>query len=96
MGVNNISKLSDDLEPLKGRDTKNIQVCFDMDYKNKEQIEAARIKVKEIIEGVGLTASMMNWDPKYIGIDDYLLHLLKKERQHKRTGILCVYVANLS
>lgn len=79
MGVNNTSQLKADLEILKGRGTKNIQVCFDMDYKNKEQVEAARIKVKEIIESVGLNASMMNWDPKFKGIDDYLLHLLKEK-----------------
>lgn len=50
MGVNNISKLRDDLELLKGRDTKNIQVCFGMDYKNKEQVELLELRLKKLLK----------------------------------------------
>lgn len=73
MGVNSTSHLPKVLKKLKDRGTETIQVCFDMDYKSKEQVESAREKVKELIESTGLVAKMMNWDDKYKGIDDYLL-----------------------
>lgn len=82
MGVNNTSQLPQVFEYLKQHGTKCIQLCFDMDYKDKEQVEAARDKVKDLIKEAGLEVQSMNWDPQYKGIDDYLL--AKKNKLERR------------
>lgn len=73
MGVSSQAQLIGELEFLKKHGTKKIMICFDADYREKPSVADALKKAKEKIESVGLKYEMVNWDPKYKGIDDFLL-----------------------
>lgn len=77
MGVNNTAQLEKVCLDLKERGTKEITLCFDMDFLTNQNVKKAKEKVIRIIKESGLTLHIMNWDEKYKGIDDYLLAKLK-------------------
>lgn len=72
-GVSNVSKLPSELETLKVFGAEQILVCLDMDYRNKKEVKMALKKIISIIRQSGLSASLVEWDEKYKGIDDFLL-----------------------
>ena len=75
MGVNNTSQLTSVFAQLVERGTKEITLCYDMDYLTNPNVKKARDKVIELIKSSGLTAHVMKWDERYKGIDDYLLSI---------------------
>lgn len=79
-GVNNVRDLSQELKFLKENGCKAINLCFDMDYQTKPQVEKALKNVKKIIKNSGLIPRMITWDATYKGIDDYYLHLKKSQK----------------
>lgn len=72
-GVNAITQLDRMLRLLKGYGTKSIRIAFDMDmYKNplvKDALENLKVFLKER----GFEFSVLEWDEKYKGYDDFLL-----------------------
>lgn len=83
LGVSSQTMLSEALNDAKKAGVKHVIIAFDMDYKTKEQVkesvEKAKIKVKE----AGLSYNTITWNPKYNGIDDYLLYAKRKGVQDK-------------
>ena len=82
MGVNNTSQLSDELRYLKEHGTEEINICLDMDYRDKPQVAKALENIKRIIESCGLKYNMLVWPEEYKGIDDYLLSRKKDDRHN--------------
>lgn len=78
IGVNNTSQLSKELSDLKSRGTKMIKVAVDMDYRDKPLVERSLQNILRIIAESGLQSVMLTWDPKYKGIDDFLLEDSKR------------------
>ena len=73
MGVGSQSQLVEELKFLKSHGTEKIMICFDADYREKQSVAKALNAAKEKITSVGLDWQMVNWDPQYKGIDDFLL-----------------------
>lgn len=72
-GVNTTKDLPEELKFLKSKGCKTINLCFDMDYRDKKEVKKAMEKVKKMIVDSGLMFRQITWDDKYKGIDDYLL-----------------------
>ena len=79
LGVNNQSQLPKILEMLQFRGTKNINICFDMDYRDKPEVAQALDSLKEKIKEAKLDYKMITWDPTYKGLDDLLLEKTKRK-----------------
>ena len=77
-GVNNVSQLSDRLKYLKNHGTERINICLDMDYREKKEVKKALDNIINIISNSHLKPVLIKWDSKYKGIDDYLLSLKNK------------------
>ncbi len=73
VGVNNLSNLCFELMQLKDRGTEKINICIDMDYRDKKEVASALDNIKEIIEKAGLEYTLVTWPEQYKGIDDFLL-----------------------
>lgn len=74
MGVNNVSQLPEALHKLHTLGVKKINLCFDMDYQDKEQVKKALKKVQEMILDEGLKCKVCKWPKEFKGIDDYCLY----------------------
>lgn len=74
-GVNTIKDLPGELKFLKEKGCERINICFDMDYLDKPQVQQALEKVVEIIKSSDLKPIQIKWDRAFKGIDDYYLHL---------------------
>ena len=75
-----ISKeLTDELRYLREHGTEEINICLDMDYRDKPQVAKALSNIKRIIERCGLKYNMLVWPEEYKGIDDYLLSRKKDD-----------------
>lgn len=74
MGVNSQGMLPDALNYLKKHGTKCINICFDMDYREKEAVAQALESAMSKIKEAGLNFVMIKWDENLgKGIDDFLL-----------------------
>lgn len=73
VGVNNLNNLCFELMQLKDRGAQKVNICIDMDYREKKEVASALDSIKEIIGRAGLTYTVVNWPEKYKGIDDFLL-----------------------
>ena len=71
-GVSNLNGLCFELMQLKDLGAEKINICIDMDYRNKKEVAAALGNIKETIERAGLTYSLITWPEEYKGIDDFL------------------------
>lgn len=80
LGVNNTHQLADELKYLKEHGTQTINICLDMDYREKREVKRALFKIKEIIKDSGLNIRMVEWPSEYKGIDDYLLFLSQNKK----------------
>lgn len=58
---------------LKSLGVKQVNICFDMDYKVNPGVKEALIKTAKLIKKSNISVKIINWDEKYKGIDDYLL-----------------------
>ena len=85
LGVSNYGQLSQALEYLKKHGTKRINICFDMDYLVNSNVQSSLDKVKRMITDAGLSWEWIKWDPKYNGVDDWLL-ARKKFIEAKKSG----------
>lgn len=81
-GVNTTKDLPRELKFLKEGGCETINLCFDMDYRDKKEVKKAMEKVKKMIIDSGLKFKQITWDEKYKGIDDYLL-MKKKIKEGK-------------
>ena len=79
-GVNNVSQLAKWLKYLKSHGTSKVNICVDMDYREKKEVAKALNKIKEIILSAGMTYQLIEWPtqidgyPEELkGIDDFLL-----------------------
>lgn len=72
-GVSNLGGLCFELMQLKDLGTEKINICIDMDYRDKKEVAAALDNIKETIERAGLSWSLITWPETYKGIDDFLL-----------------------
>lgn len=75
MGVNNVSQLPEALHTLHKLGTKQINLCFDMDYQDKSQVKKALKTVEKMIVKEGLKCKVCKWPKQFKGIDDYCLYL---------------------
>lgn len=66
---------------LKKNGIKRIIDTFDADCKYNKNVEYARQRLKQYVLKAGLDYYRMEWDEKYKGIDDYLLHHPKGHRK---------------
>lgn len=73
LGVNMQSKLPEVFAWLKEHGTKKINVMFDMDYHDKPEVADALKSLEKKLEESGLDWEQIKWNPKYKGIDDFLL-----------------------
>lgn len=81
-GVQNVSQLENELKLLANFNLKKVNLCVDMDYLTNKNVQKALENIKKIITGVcykdingneiPLTCSVVNWNPEYKGIDDFL------------------------
>ena len=73
IGVNNVSQLALNLQCLKEHGTSRINVCVDMDYREKSEVQNALNTILDIIQKSGLACTVLTWDESFKGIDDFLL-----------------------
>ena len=78
-GVNNLSQLEERLVFLKSKGVEMVNICVDMDYREKKEVQKAMENIEKIISKAGLKYSVIKWDEKYKGIDDFLLARKNKE-----------------
>lgn len=76
-GVSNLSHVPDLLSYAKICGAEKVNICYDMDYRDKKEVRAALQKLIDIIKASGLSFAVIRWDAKYKGIDDFLLHCRK-------------------
>lgn len=84
-GVNNLSQLEKNLKVLKAKGTKTVNICVDMDYRDKPEVKKALARIENIVLSAGLKFITFNWDDKYKGIDDFLL--ARAMAKSKKTGL---------
>lgn len=82
-GVNNLSQLKGNLDKLKKRGLEEIEICVDMDYRDKPAVAKALNNIREIILSCGLKYHTRTWSSEYKGIDDYL-YAMKKEKEESK------------
>ena len=73
LGVNNQSQVPRVLDFLKSRGCKTINICFDMDYREKKEVKKALDDFKKKVKDAGLEYKMFEWPVEYKGLDDFLL-----------------------
>lgn len=78
-GVQAMRGLPDALRYLKSAGVNTIVDAFDMDYLTNENVQAAMVKLREIVASAGLKYERRNWNPKYKGYDDYVVARRKGE-----------------
>lgn len=78
VGVYNTQNLNFELAKLKMKGLEKVIIAVDMDYLEKKQVAQALADIESRIEEVGLKHEMFKWDPKYKGIDDFLLEVSMK------------------
>ena len=79
-GVNALSSLEELLDRLKGSvGLKEIWVCYDMDMYENPHVRHANARLLDLLKAKGIAAKNYRWDPRYKGLDDYLLAYRKKE-----------------
>lgn len=71
-GVNNTEYL---VETLKELNPEKVVLCYDMDQLGNIEVQKALAKMQESIESeLDVAYQSFTWDPRYKGIDDYLLY----------------------
>ncbi len=73
-GVNATKNLEPALNRLKDYGVKHIKTAFDMDFYTNKNVANAFKKLTEMLERLGFTWEMEEWDHNYKGIDDWYLH----------------------
>ena len=73
-GVNAVEHLIPVLNKLRALGVKKIKIAFDMDMYSNKHVKQALENLKNIIESIGFEYTVLSWDTKYKGYDDYLLH----------------------
>lgn len=85
-GVNSTADLPGELAFLKSKGCESINLCFDMDYRDKPEVKKALEKVKSIIKDADLKVNVITWNSNYKGIDDYLLSKKRHLMEVKKDG----------
>lgn len=70
-GVNSTAYLKKALYDLKQKGTRKIMIAFDMDLYENIHVKQALEKLVGIIESTDLPYSLLTWDRKQKGLDDY-------------------------
>lgn len=73
LGVNNQSQVPGILDFLKSRGCEMINICFDMDYREKKEVKKALDDFKKKVKDARLEYKMFEWPAEYKGLDDFLL-----------------------
>lgn len=71
-GVNSIKYLSGYLRAFKEKGVRTIIIAYDMDLHTNEHVAKALETLKEMLFKYGLSCSVLKWNEKYKGLDDYL------------------------
>ena len=71
-GVSNISQLPAVLKYLKEHGAEKVNICYDMDYREKKEVRRAMEHLKKVIHDAGLAYDQITWPSRYKGVDDYL------------------------
>jgi hypothetical protein len=82
-GTSCLERLPEELNMLKKLGLKMIVLALDMDKRVNENVLIAEQKIREIVTDAGLTYKIIEWDPKYKGLDDYLCHLAQNKSNLK-------------
>lgn len=71
-GINALHQLDSTLDYLKNSGVKMINIAFDMDFKTNVHVQAGLNNVIKKIKAKNLMYQVVEWDPQYNGIDDFL------------------------
>lgn len=73
-GVNSIQNMIPMLDKLAEYGVSRYKIAFDMDMYKNPNVAKALTKLLDVMKEKKLECSIFKWDPKYKGLDDYLLN----------------------
>ena len=77
-GVNAIEYLPNTLRELG---ITKVYEAFDMDKRSKPEVKQALITLRNTLSGMGVECVSCSWNPKYKGVDDYILAKTRSMQQ---------------
>ena len=81
-GVNCIEKLP---KTLKALNIRKVIEMYDMDKHDKKTVNDAVIRVKKLIEDMGIEYIQYSWDENFKGVDDYLLYYSNRRKSQQNS-----------
>lgn len=78
-GVNALSKLQETLRELRTLGLKEVKTAFDMDFSLNPHVQDGYNALLNMLDGMGFRFSILLWDPRYKGLDDYIHARIEKK-----------------
>lgn len=72
-GVNSLTQLAMTLEDLRNEGLAEIKTAFDMDFATNHHVQNGYNSLLQFLGNMGFTFGTYLWDPRYKGLDDYVL-----------------------
>lgn len=72
-GVNSLTQLQMALEDLRNEGLVEIKTAFDMDFATNHHVQNGYNSLLQLLGDMGFTFGTYLWDPRYKGLDDYIL-----------------------
>ena len=72
-GVNSLTQLQMTLEDLRSEGLVEIKTAFDMDFATNHHVQNGYNSLLQLLGDMGFTFGTYLWDPRYKGLDDYVL-----------------------
>ena len=72
-GVNSLTQLAMTLEDLRSEGLAEIKTAIDMDFATNHHVQNGYNSLLQLLGDMGLTFGTYLWDPRYKGLDDYVL-----------------------
>ncbi|ADQ06186.1 zinc finger CHC2-family protein [Caldicellulosiruptor hydrothermalis 108] len=69
------------IQTLQQLQPKLVILAFDMDYREKKEVAYNLEKIKSMLAENGFKFKQIEWDARFKGIDDYLLHLKQTQKR---------------
>lgn len=72
-GVNTLNELAELLQEVRQLGMADMKIAFDMDFLKAKGVQNGYANIRALLEKEGIAYKICLWDPRYNGIDDYVL-----------------------
>lgn len=71
-GVNALKKIPAALQSFQPFGLRSVKIAYDMDSETNENVHSQLMRLREILDDIGIPHQTMKWDSRFKGLDDWL------------------------